>query len=170
MSRHATLTLLALLIRASLVLAEGPPADSPAKAPGAAAERKASTVIHDPGAREKLLGEHLLTLQWIGWERPGKATVRIEDGVLLLKGEQRGKENGDFLAIEGRITQVWEKEFRFSGRIETQVSYINGGKPCAREGEVTFRITGKRRYWRLKEMENPCEGGNLVDYVDIFLR
>ena len=49
-----------------------------------------------------------------------------------------------------------------------KISHINGGKPCAREGAMTFKITGKRRYWRLQEMNNPCDG--VTDYVDIFFR
>jgi hypothetical protein len=135
-----------------------------------AAEKASSTVVEDESARDMLLGEHKLTLQWIGWDRPGKVNVRDENGLLLLEGEQRSQQDTDFLTIEGKVLEVKPREFRFSGTIVTQVTYINGGKPCTRTGEVTFRITGKRRYWRLKEMENPCEGGNLVDYVDIFLR
>ena len=42
-----------------------------------------------------------------------------------------------------------------------------GGKPCVKTGRFTFRITGTRKYWRLKEMTN-CEGGMLVDYVDVY--
>jgi hypothetical protein len=37
-----------------------------------------------------------------------------------------------------------------------------------REGRFTFRITGTRRYWRMKEMNNPCE--DVADYVDVYLR
>jgi len=48
------------------------------------------------------------------------------------------------------------------------VSHINGGEPCLREGEMTFAITGKRRFWRLQQMQNPCN--EVVDYIDIFLR
>lgn len=33
----------------------------------------------------------------------------------------------------------------------------------------TFRVTGKRPYWRLKEMQNVCEGDNTVDYLDIYV-
>jgi hypothetical protein len=83
------------------------------------------TQVSDAKAREQLLGEHPLTLQW------------ISDG--------------------GKV-----------GKVETRVDYIADGKVCPREGRFTFRITGKRRYWRMKEMNNPCE--DVVDYVDVYLR
>jgi hypothetical protein len=34
-----------------------------------------------------------------------------------------------------------------------------------RDGSYEFRITGRRRYWRLQQMEQ-CDG--LTDYVDIY--
>lgn len=49
-----------------------------------------------------------------------------------------------------------------------QISHINGGEPCVREGEMTFAITRKRKYWRLQEMQNPCD--TATDYVDIYFR
>ena len=72
------------------------------------------------------------------------------------------------MKIDGTITSIDAKEFAFSGNITTQVSHINEGKPCVREGEFTFKITGKRRYWRLLQMDNPCDP--VTDYVDIYLR
>jgi hypothetical protein len=42
------------------------------------------------------------------------------------------------------------------------------GPAFERTGEMTFRVTGKRKYWRLMEMDNPCEG--VTDYVDIYFR
>ena len=58
--------------------------------------------------------------------------------------------------------------FVFQGRIVTQVSYLFGGQPCTRDGAFTFRITGKRKYWRMKEMQSPCD--DVVDYVDVYFR
>jgi hypothetical protein len=81
-------------------------------------------------------------------------------------GEQR--RNGDFLTIEGDITSVDEKSFTFTGKVVMRISHINEGQPCTREGELTFRITGKRRYWRMQEMDNPCD--EATDYVDIYFR
>ncbi|MBL0311442.1 MAG: hypothetical protein IPP78_01755 [Holophagaceae bacterium] len=129
------------------------------------------TVIKDPAAKTMLMGEHGFTVQWVQWGRDkGKATVTEQDGVLRLKGEQRHGSSGNWATIDGIITEAAGKHFRFKGRIEIRVDFLGGGKPCQREGEFTFRISGARRFWRLKEMVNPCEDGNTVDYVDLHFR
>ena len=77
-------------------------------------------------------------------------------------------DKSEFLKIDGTITPNNEKELIFHGKIETQISFINQGNPCLREGTYTFRVTGQRKYWRLKEMYNPCRKDSLVDYIDVF--
>ena len=124
------------------------------------------TVVKDAKARAMLLGKHKLSLQWIGVEKLGNATVTNKNGVIHLKGEQ--KVGADFLKIDGTISRIESKSFTFVGKIETSVSHIKGGEVCTREGEMTFRITGKRKYWRLMQMNNPCD--EVVDYVDIYFR
>lgn len=126
------------------------------------------TVIKDQAAKMKLLGQHKLSLQWISWDYFGKAVVTDNKGVMRVKGEQKSRKDEDYLKIDGLITMVDTKEFKFNGTIIVRVSYINGGEPCKREGEMTFRITGNRKYWRLQEMDNPCD--QVTDYVDIFFR
>jgi len=126
------------------------------------------TVIKDLAAKAKLLGAHKLSLQWISWDYFGKAVVSDNKGVMSIKGEQKARKGDDFLKIDGLITMVDTKEFTFNGTIIMQISHINGGKPCTREGEMTFRITGNRKYWRLQQMDNPCDVA--TDYVDIFFR
>lgn len=126
------------------------------------------TVIKDPATKAKLLGIHKLSLQWISWDYFGKAVVSDNRGVMSIKGEQKARKGSDFLKIDGVITMVDTKEFTFNGTIVMQISHINGGEPCTREGEMTFRITGSRKYWRLQEMDNPCD--QATDYVDIFFR
>lgn len=128
------------------------------------------TVVNDSKAKQMLMGRHLLSLQWISWDYFGRADVTNKKGVLHLKGEQkgRGEQAGDYLRIDGVITQVDAKEFKFNGKITMKVSHNNSGQPCEREGEMTFKVTGKRKYWRLMEMDNPCEG--ITDYVDIYFR
>jgi hypothetical protein len=126
------------------------------------------TVINDQTAKQMLLGQHRFSLQWISWDYFGKVNVTESKGTLLIKGEQKGRGNTDYLTLDGIITMVDQKEFAFKGTIVTQVSHINNGEPCKREGEMTFKITGSRKYWRLQEMDNPCEG--VVDYVDVFFR
>lgn len=128
------------------------------------------TVVKDANAKRMLMGRHLVSLQWISWDYFGRANVSERKGVLYLKGEQkgRGESSGDYLKIEGVITRVDAKEFKFDGKITVRVSHNNNGAPCERTGEMTFRVTGKRKYWRLMEMDNPCEG--VTDYVDIYFR
>ena len=126
------------------------------------------TVVNDAPAKTMLLGRHKLSLQWISWDYFGAATIANRGGVLYLKGSQRGKGNSDLLTIDGVITQIDAREFSFSGKIVTKIRHINGGRPCEREGDFTFRITGKRKYWRMQEINNSCD--EAADYVDIYFR
>ena len=135
---------------------------------GSLADAQEKTVINDANARKMLLGKHLLSLQWISWDRFGTATVTNENGVLYLKGSQKGSGNTDFLSIDGTITEINAKEFKFDGTIVMRISHINGGEPCERNGAMTFAVTGKRKYWRLQEMKSPCDV--TTDYVDIYFR
>src|SRR5215204_1119880 len=106
-----------------------------------------------------LLGRHRFSLQWISWDYFGTATVTNRRGIYSIKGEQkgRGKGSSDLVQIDGIVTSIDAKEFAFTGKITTRISHINGGKPCVREGDFIFKITGKRRYWRLQQMDNPCD-------------
>jgi len=126
------------------------------------------TAVTSPAAKKMLLGKHLFSLQWISWDHFGTASVTEKDGLLHVKGEQKSRENDDYLTIDGVVTELNRYDFSFRGTIVTKVSHINNGEPCVREGELTFKITGKRKYWRLQQMDSPCE--DVVDYVDIFFR
>jgi len=116
-----------------------------------------------PG-EQKLLGKHLFSLQWISWEQFGTAVVTQEASGLHIKAKQ--ELNGDYVTLIGQVTVKNEKEFTVTGDLITCVHYINNGEPCARNGTFTFKNTGTRKYWRLQEMDNPCDIG--VDYVDIY--
>ncbi len=127
------------------------------------------TEINDPVAAAQLKGRHKFQLHWISWGKwadLGNLTVIDRQGVLSFKARQA--KAGDYVEIEGIVTRVEAKEFIFEGRIVTRVSYKNGGEPCERTGKMTFKITGKRKYWRMQEMQSPCD--ETTDYVDIFLR
>ena len=128
------------------------------------------TEVIDTQFARMLLGRHKLSLQWVSWNYFGVATVTNRRGVYSIKGEQRGsgRDAGNYVTIDGRVTTISSDHFRFDGKIVTRVSHINGGAPCVREGEYTFKITGKRRYWRLQEMDSPCD--TATDYVDIYFR
>ncbi|MEJ7624290.1 MAG: hypothetical protein WKF34_09885 [Pyrinomonadaceae bacterium] len=129
---------------------------------------KIKTAIDDKRAAEMLAGRHRMALQWVSWDYFGTAFVSNRKGRYAIKGEQKSRRGTDFVRIDGIITSVDTKNFSFAGTIVTQISHINNGSPCTRDGEFTFRITGTRRYWRLAEMKNPCS--EVTDYVDIYLR
>jgi hypothetical protein len=126
------------------------------------------TIVNDQAAAKMLLGKHKLSLQWISWQHFGAATVTNEAAVYSIRGSQKSRDNRDLLTIEGIIVSIDAKQFVFEGKIVTQISHINCGKPCTRHGDFTFKITGKRKYWRMQEMDNPCD--QATDYVDIFFR
>ena len=126
------------------------------------------TQINDVKAKNMLLGRHSLSLQWISWDYFGSATVTNRRGVFYLKGKQKSRKDSDFVELDGVITEINEENFIFNGTVTMQISHINNGQPCERTGEMTFAITGKRKYWRLQEMDSPCD--TTTDYVDIYFR
>ena len=60
------------------------------------------------------------------------------------------------------------KTFLVKGDMATRVSFIAGGMRCARTGEFVFEVKGNRKYWRLQQMDNPCDP--VVDYVDVYFK
>ncbi len=128
------------------------------------------TVVRDRKAKQMLMGRHMMSLQWISWDYFGTATVTERGGVMYVKGRQdgRGESKGDFVTIDGVVTEVDAKQFTFDGTVITKISHINGGEECERKGILNFRITGTRKYWRLQQMDNPCD--EATDYVDIYFR
>lgn len=139
--------------------------------PATAAQKTANGL--DAAARARLVGEHMLTLQWLRWgDLSGAGKVVVEDAgdTLPMRGEQRGTgENADdYVRLDGRIVAASREGFVFEGEILTRVHHIANGSECRRSGTFTFKATGKRRYWRLQEMDNPCDSA--TDYVDVYFR
>jgi hypothetical protein len=127
------------------------------------------TIINNSFAAKQLLGKHKVNLQWIGWdkwEEFGDLKVFDREGTLFIKGGQT--KGDDYLEIDGEVLNIGAREFTFQGSIVTRVSHKNEGKPCERYGKMLFKITEKRKYWRLQEMQSPCD--ITTDYVDIFMR
>lgn len=127
------------------------------------------TNFKDPSQKKKLLGKHMLSLQWLQYDGGmyGSALISEKNGVLYLAGEQRGSgKAAGYLKINGRITEVGKNSFKFNGQIKTSVSHINNGEECVRNGDMNFLTKGKRKYWRLQEMASPCS--NVTDYVDLY--
>lgn len=113
-------------------------------------------------------GRHNFTLQWIGWDNPGKAQIsKKSDGTYTIKGEQRNVDSAEFVTIDGTLKVLTPRELLFEGTIQSKINYLNKGEVCDRTGTYHFFAKGTRKYWRLQEMEN-CQGNNAVDYVDIF--
>jgi hypothetical protein len=127
------------------------------------------TAITNPVMARKLVGDHKLNLQWIGsenWVEFGNLQAVNLRGMILIRGEQI--KGDDYLQIDGKILSIEDKQFVFQGSIVTRVSHINNGEVCKRNGEMVFKITENRKYWRLQQMKNPCDP--ITDYVDIFMR
>jgi hypothetical protein len=119
---------------------------------------------------QTIAGTHKVALQWISWDYFGtvKTVSQNGDGSWQIEGGQVSKTNGDYLKISGVIDhyEMPAKTLVFSGTIVTKVSHINGGQACVRRGNFEFKAVPGRRYWRLTQMQNPCDG--VTDYVDIF--
>lgn len=121
--------------------------------------------VNSTGGLAKLIANKGVTLQWNWNAGPGKLAVEARDGWLHLKAEQRDSGGGS-LEIDGVVTQLDDRIFTFRGRIAL---YDAEAKvDCVRNGDYTFRITGARKFWRLKEQIAGCPGrADLTDYVDI---
>jgi hypothetical protein len=142
-------------------------------APPKAATTVAAANGLDAAAKAKLVGEHRLTLQWLGWSDLSKAgNVTIKDGrkTLSVEGEQIGvgENAGDYLRISGKIVAASKNGFVFEGDIVTRVHHNANGEECKRSGRFNFATKSGRKYWRLQEMDSPCD--SVTDYVDIYFR
>lgn len=127
----------------------------------------------------RVIGKHMLSLQWISWEYYGSVTIKKEaDGTLTCKGEQLArkckdaeegcKANDDYVKLDGTIEIVDRNHLTFTGEIRTKIYHINNGQEVLREGTFHFEATGNRKYWRLQEMTNPAD--ECVDYIDIYFK
>lgn len=123
-----------------------------------------STLIKDRAALARLLGSSGMTLQWISWDKRGTLNVDYTKPLLRLTGEQTDPNGKGRLELDGVVTEIGPDYFWFSGRILISGT-PDGDRFCERDGEMTFRVTQNRKYWRLQEME-VCDG--LTDYVDIY--
>lgn len=123
------------------------------------------TQIVNEDALTKLKNNKGVTLQWVWGAAPAKLTVVETPQGVMISGQQ-GPHKGDQLVIKGVITRIEAKTFWFKGRIE--ITDDETTELCVRDGNYTFRITGARRFWRMKEQIARCPGrADLTDYVDI---
>jgi len=122
------------------------------------------TAIDSPGALAMLRHNGGLTLQWISWDYRGRVRVSESEGLVHLSGSQAARDGAGRLELDGDVLSIAADRFVFRGRIVI-TDAPDPGRACTRLGTFEFRITGRRRYWRLQQMEQ-CDG--LTDYVDIY--
>jgi hypothetical protein len=118
----------------------------------------------DPAALARLRRNGGITLQWISWDYRGRLAVGDRGGRVHLSGGQRQRGGDGRLELDGDVLSMTADRFVFRGRIVI-TDAPDPGRECTRLGTFEFRITGRRRYWRLQQMEQ-CDG--LTDYVDIY--
>lgn len=133
-----------------------------AAAPGQSLQRVQKTEILDQAAYERLRNNSGVTLQWLWSDKRGHLTARDDRDVVSLEG---GQINGDrSVELRGDVVSISADRFIFRGTILI-LNAPDPGRRCERTGDYEFRATGKRKYWRLQQME-AC--GGLTDYVDIY--
>ncbi len=127
----------------------------------------------------KIVGKHMLSLQWLSTEYYGYATITKEaDGSFSCKGEQLARNckdadpeciaNDDYIKLDGVIDIVDANRFLFVGEIREKIHYINNGEEVLRQGTFNFVAKGNRKYWRMQETLNPT--GECADYIDIYFK
>ena len=77
---------------------------------------------------------------------------------------------GNWVMVNGTVTAdpAQQDRFTLSGEVVTRVSYNNHGNACRRTGEFHFVQKPGKKYWRMREIDNPCEA--VADYVDIYFK
>ncbi|WP_348995411.1 hypothetical protein ABFG95_02465 [Achromobacter sp. HNDS-1] len=120
------------------------------------------TEIKSQAAYERLLHNSGISVQWLWTDERGKLNAVDDNDVVRLEGGH-ANENGS-VTIKGQVLSISADRFTFRGTILI-VDAPDKGRRCERTGDYEFRATGKRKYWRLQQME-AC--GGLTDYVDIY--
>jgi hypothetical protein len=139
---------------------------------GAAAEtpllpaRPERTIVNDQAALQRLRRNSGITLQWISFETPGRGHVvaTMRGRLLHLSASQAKRRGPGRLTLDGDVLRVDPRSFTFRGRIVI-TGAPDADRNCVRDGTYEFRVTQRRRYWRLQNIE-ACDG--LADYVDIY--
>jgi len=120
------------------------------------------TQINDQAAYERLLNNSGVTLQWLWSAKRGKMNAIDDNDVVRLEGTQANHEGT--LKVKGEVVSIGRDSFVLRGTILI-LDAPDKGRRCERTGDYEFKATGKRKYWRMQQME-AC--GGLTDYVDIY--
>lgn len=115
--------------------------------------------------RQSLIGKHDFGVQFI-WDGYGTATITEEDGTLRIKGEQYSSSKEEYVLLEGTITILDARSISFDGHLKLFTEGCCG--LLDRRVTYTFRKTGNRKYWRLKDREDLCSQYTCAYYLDIF--
>ena len=70
------------------------------------------------------------------------------------------------LACKALLAWWTVKPLYVTGEIITRVHHINEGMPCERSGTFEFHAKGQRQYWRMQQIDNPCD--RVADYIDVY--
>lgn len=120
------------------------------------------TIIQNQAAYERLMNNSGITVQWLWHADRGHLQATDTNDVVRLEGTQSNYEGT--LKMKGEVVAISTDRFRFRGTILI-VDAPDKGRNCERTGDFDFKISGKRKYWRLQQMEF-C--GSLTDYVDVY--
>lgn len=141
---------------------QAPAQQAPAQQAGGALAPVQKTQINDQAAYERLLNNSGVTLQWLWSAQRGKMNAIDDNDVVRLEGTQANHEGT--LKVKGEVVSIGRDSFVLRGTILI-LDAPDKGRRCERTGDYEFKATGKRKYWRLQQME-AC--GGLTDYVDIY--
>lgn len=116
------------------------------------------------------VGRHPLTLHWINTDlrKAGVVEIKRDNNSLQLYGSQvgQGEAKGDYISIQGVITDYSNGTFSLTGKIITHLRFDNGGLPCVMTGKFTFKKSHGKKYWRLQESKSLCS--TTTNYIDIY--
>ncbi len=124
-------------------------------------------IMHDKPlspTEEKVVGNHLFSLQWIESKYYGTCEITKEGDIYKCVALNESDDKTDYLKMEGNITIVSERHLKFTGTILRKVHYLYDGKEYRRDGTFDFKAWGSRKYWRGQNMDTP-DG---YDYIDIY--
>jgi len=117
-------------------------------------------------AEDALIGEHMFGVQFI-WDGYGTAKItRNEAGELIIKAEQFSSNKEEYVYLNGKIELIDDRNFTITGHLKLFTEGCCG--LLDREVSYTFRKTGNRKYWRLKERDDLCDQYTCAYYMDIF--
>jgi len=121
----------------------------------------------NPTASEDVLvGEHMFGVQFISDGYGSAEILRNDEGELVIFAEQYSKNKEEYVLLEGTIEVADDRNFTITGHLKLFTEGCCG--LLDRDVSYTFRKTGSRKYWRLKEREDLCSQYTCAYYMDIF--